>query len=68
MASEAFLPFRDSVDICAQEGITAIVQPGWKHKRQGGHIRLRRARNSPNIHRNQTLQALIKEYQSNNPS
>ena len=28
MASEAFLPFRDSVDICAQEGITAIVQPG----------------------------------------
>ncbi len=28
MASEAFLPFRDSVDIAHQVGISAIVQPG----------------------------------------
>lgn len=28
MASEAFLPFRDSVDIAHQVGVSAIVQPG----------------------------------------
>lgn len=28
LASEAFLPFRDSVDEAAKHGITAIVQPG----------------------------------------
>ena len=28
MASEAFFPFRDSVDEAAKVGITAIIQPG----------------------------------------
>jgi phosphoribosylaminoimidazolecarboxamide formyltransferase/IMP cyclohydrolase len=28
LASDAFIPFRDSVDIAAQAGITAVVQPG----------------------------------------
>jgi phosphoribosylaminoimidazolecarboxamide formyltransferase/IMP cyclohydrolase len=28
MASEAFFPFRDSVDTCAKIGVRAIVQPG----------------------------------------
>ncbi|MFN3814130.1 MAG: bifunctional phosphoribosylaminoimidazolecarboxamide formyltransferase/IMP cyclohydrolase [Aquificaceae bacterium] len=28
MASEAFLPFRDNVDIASQVGVSAIVQPG----------------------------------------
>lgn len=28
LASEAFLPFRDSVDIAHSAGITAIIQPG----------------------------------------
>ncbi|ACU07012.1 IMP cyclohydrolase [Flavobacteriaceae bacterium 3519-10] len=28
MASDAFFPFRDVVDFCAAEGITAIIQPG----------------------------------------
>ncbi|MEM3400172.1 MAG: bifunctional phosphoribosylaminoimidazolecarboxamide formyltransferase/IMP cyclohydrolase [Candidatus Micrarchaeia archaeon] len=28
MASDAFLPFRDSVDIASEAGITAIIQPG----------------------------------------
>ena len=28
MASDAFFPFPDSVEIGAQAGITAIVQPG----------------------------------------
>jgi phosphoribosylaminoimidazolecarboxamide formyltransferase/IMP cyclohydrolase len=28
MASDAFFPFADSVEIAHKEGITAIVQPG----------------------------------------
>ncbi len=32
MASEAFFPFRDSVDICAEIGVRAIVQPGGSIK------------------------------------
>ncbi len=28
MSSDAFFPFRDSVDAAAEAGITAIVQPG----------------------------------------
>ncbi len=28
LASEAFFPFRDSIDIAAKEGITAVVHPG----------------------------------------
>ena len=31
-ASDAFFPFRDVVDFCAKEGITAIVQPGGSVK------------------------------------
>ena len=28
MASDAFFPFRDSIDTAARSGITAIIQPG----------------------------------------
>lgn len=28
MASDAFFPFRDVVDFCAENGIKAIIQPG----------------------------------------
>jgi phosphoribosylaminoimidazolecarboxamide formyltransferase/IMP cyclohydrolase len=28
MASDAFLPFRDGLDVAAEYGITAIIQPG----------------------------------------
>ena len=28
MASEAFLPFKDSVELCAEVGISAIIEPG----------------------------------------
>jgi phosphoribosylaminoimidazolecarboxamide formyltransferase / IMP cyclohydrolase len=28
MASEAFFPFRDAVDVAAENGVTAIIQPG----------------------------------------
>ncbi len=32
MASDAFFPFRDSIDIAAQAGITAVIQPGGSIK------------------------------------
>jgi phosphoribosylaminoimidazolecarboxamide formyltransferase/IMP cyclohydrolase len=32
LASDAFFPFRDGVDIAAQAGITAIIQPGGSIK------------------------------------
>lgn len=32
LASDAFFPFRDVVDCCAQEGIKAIIQPGGSVK------------------------------------
>jgi phosphoribosylaminoimidazolecarboxamide formyltransferase/IMP cyclohydrolase len=28
MASDAFFPFRDAVDVAAQAGVKAIIQPG----------------------------------------
>jgi phosphoribosylaminoimidazolecarboxamide formyltransferase/IMP cyclohydrolase len=28
MSSDAFFPFRDSIDIAGKNGITAIIQPG----------------------------------------
>jgi phosphoribosylaminoimidazolecarboxamide formyltransferase/IMP cyclohydrolase len=28
MASDAFFPFRDSIDAAAKAGITAVIQPG----------------------------------------
>ena len=34
MASDAFLPFRDSVDLMAKVGVTAIIQPGGSYARQ----------------------------------
>lgn len=32
MASDAFFPFRDSVDVAAKAGVTAIIQPGGSNK------------------------------------
>ncbi len=34
MASDAFFPFRDSIDAAAQEGIAAIIQPGGSMRDQ----------------------------------
>lgn len=32
LASDAFLPFRDTVDLAAERGITAIIQPGGSRR------------------------------------
>ncbi len=32
MASDAFLPFRDGLDLAATEGITAVIQPGGSRR------------------------------------
>ena len=34
LASDAFFPFRDTVDFCAEQGISAIIQPGGSIKDQ----------------------------------
>ena len=34
MASDAFFPFRDSIDAAAEEGIAAIIQPGGSMRDQ----------------------------------
>jgi phosphoribosylaminoimidazolecarboxamide formyltransferase/IMP cyclohydrolase len=34
LASDAFFPFRDNVDLAAAAGVTAIVQPGGSVKDQ----------------------------------
>ncbi len=34
MASDAFFPFRDSIDSAAEAGITAIIQPGGSMRDQ----------------------------------
>jgi phosphoribosylaminoimidazolecarboxamide formyltransferase/IMP cyclohydrolase len=28
MASDAFFPFRDGIDVAAEQGVTAVIQPG----------------------------------------
>ncbi len=28
MASDAFFPFRDGVEVAAKQGVTAVIQPG----------------------------------------
>ena len=28
MASDAFFPFRDGIDLAAEHGITAVIEPG----------------------------------------
>ena len=32
LASDAFLPFRDTVDLAAEMGVTAIIQPGGSRR------------------------------------
>lgn len=34
MSSDAFFPFRDSIDTCAKQGITAVIQPGGSMRDQ----------------------------------
>ncbi len=58
LASDAFFPFRDVVDFCAKEGITAIVQPGGSVK-DADSIAAANEHEHPNdVHRNETFLAL----------
>jgi phosphoribosylaminoimidazolecarboxamide formyltransferase/IMP cyclohydrolase len=34
MASDAFFPFADSVELAAKEGISAVIQPGGSKRDQ----------------------------------
>ena len=58
MASDAYFPFPDGIQIAAQAGVTAIIQPGGSHPRRDGD----RGRGPPphgdGLHRPPPLQAL----------
>jgi len=34
MASDAFFPFKDSVELCVKYGVSAIIQPGGSKRDQ----------------------------------
>jgi phosphoribosylaminoimidazolecarboxamide formyltransferase/IMP cyclohydrolase len=34
MASDAFFPFRDGIDVAAANGVTAVIQPGGSMRDQ----------------------------------
>ena len=61
MASDAYFPFPDGIQIAAQAGVTAIIQPGGSHPRRDGD----RGRGPPphgdGLHRPPPLQALMVE-------
>jgi phosphoribosylaminoimidazolecarboxamide formyltransferase/IMP cyclohydrolase len=33
-ASDAFMPFPDSLEVCAEAGVTAVIQPGGSQRDQ----------------------------------
>ena len=36
VASDAFFPFRDGLDVVVDAGATCVIQPGWLDARSGG--------------------------------
>ena len=55
MASDAFFPFADSVEIAHKAGITAIVQPGGSVRDKDSIDYLYLKRGSDGIHRYKTF-------------
>ncbi len=60
MASDAFFPFRDGLDVAAEYGIKAVIQPGGSQARRRSHRRRGRARHGDGVHRHAALPALIR--------
>ena len=58
MASDAFFPFRDGIDVAASYGIAAVIQPGGSMRDAGGDRRRRRARHGDGVHRHAAFPAL----------
>ena len=60
MASDAFLPFRDNLDVAAGYGIRAVIQPGGSRRDAEVDRRRRRARHGDGVHRRAPLPSLMK--------
>lgn len=58
LASDGFFPFADSVEMAAQAGIRAIIQPGGEHPRCRFHCCCQRCRYCHGLHRHTSLSAL----------
>ena len=58
VASDAFFPFRDGVDVLAEAGATAVVQPGGSVRDEEVIARGQRARPRDAVHRHAPLPAL----------
>ncbi|GAE09515.1 IMP cyclohydrolase [Paenibacillus sp. JCM 10914] len=60
LASDAFFPMGDTVELAAKAGITAIIQPGGSIK-DGESIKQPMKMASHGLHRRKTFQTLIKD-------
>ena len=58
VASDAFFPFRDGVDVLAEAGAVAIIQPGGSDARRRSDRRRRRTRHRHGVHRHPALPPL----------
>ena len=58
MASDAFFPFRDGLDVVVDAGASCVIQPGGIDARRRGDRRGRRARHRDGAHRRAALPAL----------
>jgi phosphoribosylaminoimidazolecarboxamide formyltransferase/IMP cyclohydrolase len=58
VASDAFFPFRDGLDVVIDEGASCVIQPGGSDARRRGHRRGQRARRGDGLHRHPPLPAL----------
>ena len=63
LASDAFFPFPDSVEVAAAAGVTAIVQPGGSIRDAPESRRRRRRGYGHGHHWREALQTLVKCYQ-----
>ena len=58
LASDAFFPFADGVELAAEGGVTAVAEPGGSLRVRRGDRSCRPARPGPGLHRRTPLQAL----------
>jgi hypothetical protein len=58
LASDAFFPFSDSIELAARAGVRAIVQPGGSKKGPRSRRRCKRTRRRDGVHGHSALSAL----------
>ena len=60
VASDAFFPFRDGLDVVVDAGATCVIQPGGRMRDARSDRRRRRARRGDGVHRRAALPALTR--------